>query len=240
MAFMAKKKIKYQGISTLEVLEEAKNYNNWIAHEIATHVTPPTLEIGAGIGNLSKYFLSYTPLYLSDKDKALANSLKMRFAKNKHVIVEQMDISKKPKIKYRNFFSTIYAINVLEHIEDDDQALRNMRELLKKKGKVLLLVPAKKRAYTRLDKELGHFRRYEKHELTAKLNKNGFAIEELYFFNIVGLLSWTVRDRVSRNKKALKSYQIKIFDSIVPILRYIESFIRIPVGISLIVVARKV
>ena len=49
--------IKYQGISTLEVLKEAKNYNTWIAEEITKHIISPTIEIGAGTGNLTKYFL---------------------------------------------------------------------------------------------------------------------------------------------------------------------------------------
>ncbi len=100
-------------------------------------------------------------------------------------------------------------------------------------------MPAKKFAFTKLDKELGHFRRYEKKELVSRLNKNGFIIEKIYFFNIVGLLSWTVRDKVKRKNIHLKTYHMKIFDSIVPILRFVESIMTIPMGISLIVVARK-
>lgn len=232
--------IKYQGISTLEVLEDAKNYNNWIAHEISSHVSTPTLEIGAGTGNLSKYFLKYKPLYLTDIDAGLVKHLKKRFAKEKNVFADTLDISKKPLKKFESFFASVYAINVLEHIKDDANALKNIHKILKKNGKLLLLVPAKKKAYTRLDKELGHYRRYEKEELRNTLELSGFKIEKIYFFNIVGLLSWTVRDKVSRNKKALKPYQIRIFDSIVPILRLLESIMIVPVGISLIVVARKV
>lgn len=232
--------IKYQGLSTLEVLVDAKNYNNWIAHEIATHVTTPVLEIGAGTGNLSTYFLQHKPLYLTDLDSGLVKHLKKRFAKEKNVFTDTLNISKKPTKKYQNFFQSVYAINVLEHIEDDKKALENIHMLLKKRGKLLLLVPAKKRAYTKLDNELGHYRRYEKEELIEKLETTGFVIDRIYFFNIVGLLSWTVRDKVSRNKKALKPYHIRIFDSIVPFLRFIESKVKIPVGISLIVIAKKV
>ncbi len=232
--------IKYQGITTLEVLEDAKNYNKWIAHQITKHISSPTLEIGAGIGNLSKLFLHARPLYLTDIDNGLVKQLKKRFVKEKDVFVETLDITQKPIKKYQKFFSSIYAINVLEHIEDDVKALKNMKSLLRKNGKVLLLVPAKQRAYTRLDKELGHYRRYEKKELVEKVEKAGFVIEKIYFFNIVGLLSWTIRDKVSRNSKALKPYQIRVFDSIVPTLKFFESIIKVPVGISLIVVARKV
>lgn len=231
--------IKYQGVSTLEVLEEARNYNAWIATQIIPHISTPALEIGAGTGNLSKLFLNHKPLYLTDIDSGLVKHLKKRFANEKEVISATLDISQKPVKKYASFFSAIYAINVLEHIQDDLFALKNMKKMLKKNGKLLLLVPAKQKAYTRLDKELGHYRRYEKEELVKKLEATGFTIEKIYFFNIVGLISWTVRDKVSRNKKALRPYQIRIFDSIVPVLRFFESIIKIPMGISLIVVATK-
>lgn len=231
--------IKYQGISTLEVLEDAKNYNSWIAHEIASNATSPALEIGAGTGNLSKHFLKFKPLYLTDVDAGLVKHLGKRFAKEKQVVTEVLDITKTPQKKYQAFFSTVYAVNVLEHIQDDVKALKNIRKLLKQDGRVLLLVPAKRKAFTRLDKELGHYRRYEKDELVNKLEDANFTLERIYFFNVVGLISWTVRDKVSRNKKILKPYQIKIFDTIVPILRFFESKIKVPVGISLIAVAKK-
>src|SRR5438045_1924055 len=73
-----------------------------------------------------------------------------------------------------------------------------------------------------------------------KLKNNGNSIEKIYLLNIVGLLSWIVRDKVNRENIHLKPYHIKIFDSIVPTLKIIESIIKIPVGISLVVVARKI
>jgi len=231
--------IKYQGLSTLEVLKEAKNYNKWIANQIETQISSPALEIGAGTGNLTSHLIGTKPFYVTDKDLGLVNDLKKRFANEKKVIVKLLDITKKPNKELTDFFSTVFAINVLEHIEDDEQALKNIRKLLKKNGKLVLLVPAKKIAYTKLDKELGHFRRYEKDELIHKLTNTGYAIELIYFFNIIGLFSWYIRDKVKRKNINMKPYHIRIFDSIVPLLKIIESRLKIPAGISLIVVARK-
>jgi len=232
--------IKYQGISTLEVLEEAKNYNQWIAGQIRSHVSSPALEIGAGTGNLSKHFITTKQLYITDTDQGLVDYLKKLFANVKAVRIKKLDVTQVPSKQLISYFSTVYAINVLEHIEDDKQALKNIHTLLNKKGKLLLLVPAKQFAYTKLDKELGHFRRYEKKELIAKLTQTGFKVEKIYFFNIVGLLSWVVRDKVIRKNVHLKPDQIKLFDSIVPMLKIFESIIKVPVGISLIVVAKKI
>jgi len=232
--------IKYQGISTLEVLKEAKNYNKWIADELLIHITSPALEIGAGTGNLTRFFLKKKPIYITDIDSGLVKDLKRKFSGEKYVTVRVFDVTKKPPKALRSFFPTVFGINVLEHLEEDDTALKNIHSILKKNGKLLVLVPAKRRAYTRLDKELGHFRRYEKKELSEKLTKNGFRVERIYFFNIVGLISWYFRDKATHSKDInLKSHHIAIFDSIVPILRFVESKIKIPVGISLIAIARK-
>jgi len=111
--------------------------------------------------------------------------------------------------------------------------------VLKPSGRLLLLVPAKRWAYTELDRQLGHFRRYEKKELGEKLGKASFQIEKLYFFNIVGLLSWIIRDKLQRSG-GLRPYQIASFDTIVPILKRIEAKVSLPVGISLIAIAQKI
>lgn len=231
--------IKYKGISTLEVLVEAKNYNKWISDEIRPHISSPALEIGAGTGNLTAHFLKIKSLFVTDQDAGLVDQLSKKFSKKKNVTVRLHDVIKKPDRKLKNFFSTIFAINVLEHIRDDQLALRNINHLLDKRGNLVLLVPAKKIAYTKLDKELGHYRRYEKYELIQKLKNTGYKIEKIYFFNIVGLVSWYFRDKVKRGNINLKPYHIKLFDKIVPLLRGIETYVRPPVGISLIVVARK-
>ena len=51
------KNLKYQGIGTLEVLEGANNYNKWIAESLHKYAKAPLIEIGAGIGNISDYFI---------------------------------------------------------------------------------------------------------------------------------------------------------------------------------------
>lgn len=211
--------IKYQGISTLEVLIEAKNYKKWIADTILKYISTPDIEIGAVTGNPSIYFLENRPLYITDNDEGLVTGLENNFKDQKDIYIERLDITKEPSNKYRTFFSTVFSINMLEHIRDDEGALKNIYKLLKPKGKLLLIVPSKKWAFTKLDEDLGHFRRYEKKELFEKLTRNGYQVDKIFNLNIVGLLSWFVRDKVKRSKVQLKPYHIKVFDSIVPGLR---------------------
>lgn len=230
---------KYRGIKTLEILEGADKYNKWIAESVMKYIKPPILEIGSGTGNLSSFFIKKRPIFLSDVDLHLIKHLKNKFLKKNNVFIEKIDVEKECSSKFRSKFFSVVGVNVLEHIKNDGVALKNVREYLKPGGKLILLVPAKKNIYTKLDKNLGHFRRYEKKELIQKIEKSGYDIEKIYFFNIVGLLSWIIRDKVEKENIHLGKKQIVLFNSIVPILRVLESFIKIPVGISLIVVARK-
>lgn len=233
-----KSKNLYKAVKTLEVLEGADNYNSWIASRIRPYIKSPALEIGAGIGNISDFLSSIADLTLSDIDESLVNHLKRKFRNKKNIKSEVFDISKDIH-KVSNRFRTVYSVNVLEHIEDDAFALRNMLKLLEKGGRVVVLVPAKKRAYKALDKHLGHFRRYEKEELSRKIQTAGFELEYISYFNSLGLLSWVIRDYIGGNQSHLKPAHVKFFDAIVPVLRRIEPKSNLPFGISLIAVGKK-
>ena len=101
-----------------------------------------------------------------------------------------------------------------------------------------MLVPAKRKAFTKLDKELGHFRRYEKKELVRKLEEAGYKVSHIKFFNAVGLFTWVMRNYLSGQKIQLSSKQIALFDLLVPILKRIERLAPMPIGISLVVIAK--
>ncbi len=229
---------KYKGTKTLEVLEGADNYNKWIAETIRPFIKSPALEIGAGLGNISEQLAKIRDLTLSDIDPNLVAILQKKFISSKNIRVEIFDISKTIST-VKSKFNSIYSVNVLEHIKDDKKALRNMNTLLSSGGRVVLLVPAKKSVYSKIDKRLGHFRRYEREELILKMKGAGFSNIKVEYFNALGLLSWYVRDKIDRNNNHLKPSHVKAFDVIVPILKAIEPKKNLPFGISLIAVGIK-
>ena len=140
----------YKGVKTLEVLEGADNYNGWIASMLSPYIKFPALEVGAGTGNLSEFFCKKGKVLLTDNDLSLVELLRKKFINNKNVEVRVLDIAKASH-KIDSKFKTVYAVNVLEHIENDDQALHNLWSLLETGGNLVVLVPAKKFAYTKLD-----------------------------------------------------------------------------------------
>jgi phospholipid N-methyltransferase len=231
-------KKKYVGISTLEILEGAEKYNQWISEQISSQTAPPLMEFGAGTGNISKNLINHTPFTITERDPFLLKGLSNRFKDNKDVSFSSLDISKNPPKNLCNHFNTVYGVNVLEHIENDANALKNLYKTLNKNGKLILLVPAKKSAYTKLDKKLGHFRRYEKKELINLLTDSGYKVERVYYFNFVGIFAWKIREYIDRDDE-LNPMQIRLFDVMVPFLKFVENIIKPPIGVSLIIVASK-
>src|SRR6185295_819539 len=96
-------------------------------------------------------------------------------------------------------FETVFALNVVEHIENDMLAIRNCHKLLKKGGKLIILVPAFQSLYNGFDKELYHYRRYTKHTLNKLFKENSFHLVESKYFNALGILGWYVSGKLQRN-----------------------------------------
>jgi len=118
-------------------------------------------------------------------------------------------------------FDTIICTNVIEHIEDDEQVLRNFREVLKPGGRVVILVPHDPKLYTAVDKTLGHFRRYSRRDLTAKMERAGFKVLSCKGFNRVGGLGWRISGKIM-GKKTLSAGQMTIFELLMPLIRVLE------------------
>ncbi len=75
----------------------------------------------------------------------------------------------------------IVLLNVLEHIDDDETAMRHCCRMLKPGGLVVIEVPAGPGLFDDYDRELMHFRRYSAGELRRKAEAAGFAIVEQSF-----------------------------------------------------------
>jgi 2-polyprenyl-3-methyl-5-hydroxy-6-metoxy-1,4-benzoquinol methylase len=154
------------------------NNNKWIFDRIKPYLGERIMEIGSGIGNISRFCIrEKRTLVVSDVNDKYLGYLREFFGGNPSVTVVKYDITR-PLFTDANpapsGIDTVICVNVLEHIEDDSLALANMRDLLTPGGRLILLVPAMKALYGSLDIKLGHYRRYEKDELVNKLRATGF------------------------------------------------------------------
>ncbi len=228
------------GEDTLYKVKMMKNNNKWIFEQIKPYLGRNVLEVGAGIGNISKFLISFKRnVILTEINEAYLDYLRYRFIGNPKVKILKHDILLDEALNLASFkIDTIVCINVLEHIHDDKKALDNIYKILGEGGKLILFVPALKILQGSLDEKLSHFRRYEKGELLAKLEACGFSIEKIYYFDFFAAFGWFFYGKILK-RKTMSSFQIKMFDKFIPILAKLERKIRIPFGLSLIAVCKK-
>ena len=86
------------------------------------------------------------------------------------------------KLKNKKF-DTILMFDVLEHIEDDSDFLKNtVNKLLKNDGKIIMTVPAYQSLFSKHDEELKHYRRYNIKMIKDVCKKSGFKIINYHYF----------------------------------------------------------
>lgn len=223
------------GEQTLESMNQADWYNQWTLSKFKKYIRDQILEVGCGIGNFTKELTKYGKVWAVDINKNYLDQLK----KISGVEVGFGDIEKGEYFFINKQFDTIICLNVLEHIEEDSQAIRNMYEVLNKDGNLILLVPSHPFLYGEIDKSIGHFRRYSKGEIIEKLQRNGFVILKFRSLNLLGALGWFISGRVFKNKIVDQS-KIKLFNLFAPIFLRMEDLINPPFGTSFLVIAKKI
>ena len=133
-------------------------------------------------------------------------------------------------------FDTVVCLNVVEHVEDDLLALRNIRSALKPGGCAIILVPQDQAAYGTLDEVLGHFRRYSEPQLRKRMEEAGFEVERILHFNRVTRPGWRLNGQLLR-RRSFSRFQLRVFDSLVPLWRHIDRFFPWP-AVSVIAIGR--
>jgi len=225
-------------------MPHATNYYRWIASQLRPYLGTRILDIGGGYGAHLEPLLTEGHHILSiDMSEDSVVFMRNRF---KHFAGFQADCADFGHDDVRgrlteDRFDTITCLNVLEHIEDDRAALKDMRDILaRQKGMLLLQVPALQWLFGSLDEQAGYFRRYTRSTLSRVLNEAGFKIIHVRYFNLFGVLPWLVNARILRRSvtSGAVDAQIRIFDRyLVPTLRFLEQRVNPPLGQSLIAVA---
>lgn len=225
---------------TLFILEGAEAYHRWIFEKISPYLGVNILEVGCGIGNLTGLLLRQGRVVVADLNQDYLQKVQDQFRGDSNLKGGFLwDIRQDPPKNLKTSIDTIVCSNVLEHIENDHDALRKFYELLPVGGKLIILVPALKFLYNVLDKGLGHFRRYNRDELIQKITGNGFKVCTLRYFNLFGIVGWFINGTLLR-RRLLPSGQISVFNKMVPLFMRIEKVIPTWVGQSLIAVGKKI
>jgi SAM-dependent methyltransferase len=221
--------------ATLDNLDDAHNYRQWIFDMIKPALGPRVLEAGAGHGTFTELLAEGRSVTATDLSPRCVRELRDRFGQRPDVTVLQCDL-----VGSRDAgpFDCAVLINVLEHIEDDTGALKELADQLASGGRLALWVPAHMQLYSDFDRAIGHYRRYTREELRQKLVDSGFVVDDIRYVNLVGALAWWVVARKLHRAPTGKA-GVTIFDRLfIPIVRRLERTRRLPAGQSVLALAR--
>ncbi|KAB2675125.1 MAG: class I SAM-dependent methyltransferase [Verrucomicrobia bacterium] len=218
-------------------LNEAKNYRAALAREFAPFLRGQVLEIGAGVGQMTREFRA-----IPGVGEVVAVEPDPRFhagfaANNPGTRLVKGIVADVPE---RTGWEALVSVNVLEHIEADAAELKAWHGLLRERhGRACIFVPARPEIYAPIDADFGHFRRYTKPGLNRILVEAGFTVERLCYFNWVGYFAWWLNFRV-RQQRGFDIGAVRFFDRVVfPPVHWSErTLFRPPFGQSLLAVAR--
>ena len=225
-----------EGGEILDRLNRAPRFTSWMADVVRPYVGDRVLEIGAGTGNMSVNLMPRSIYWATDINPAYLDYLATLRATRPYMRVACTDAVDSGTFPGGQEFDTVVCLNVVEHIQDDVGALRNIRTALVNGGRAIVLVPCGPWLYGSLDEVLGHCRRYTSARLAAVAQEAGFQVERILKFNRPGVAAWWLNGRILK-RRTFGLGQIRILNLLTPIFRFLDSSLPLP-PLSIIAILR--
>jgi SAM-dependent methyltransferase len=226
----------------LERLGAADHFFSWALEEFRPHLHGRVLEVGAGMGTITRRLVELDPELSIVALEPAANvfgDLASFAALTPRVSAARQTLAGYLAGSDERFDAVVY-LNVLEHVEDDAAELRLAAAALRPGGALLLFGPALEWLYSELDYNAGHYRRYSLGRLARLVRSAGFEVLSLRYFDVVGVLPYFVAYRLLR-RPAISGSTLWGYDRLlVPVSRRLQRAVpRPPLGKNVVLVARK-
>ena len=223
----------YSGVENLEVMQDAVNYNRFLLDTVRSRAPRigRVLDFGAGGGQFAVPMaqLGFDVTALEPDDR-----LRSRIAAAGVRAIASPDELAEGSLAY------VYTLNVLEHIEDDVGALRQLRTKLANGGRLLIYVPAFPVLYTSMDAKVGHVRRYTRKTLSAAVTAAGFAIERVGYVDSLGFFAALAFKAVGDRGGEINPAALRLYDrAVFPLSRVVDCVARSWFGKNLLLIARR-
>jgi len=204
---------------------------------------PLLLDLGCGTGGNAALLKEFGEIIGADSSPtALKIAQKADFSK-------LIAIHNEARLPFENnTFDCVTLLDVLEHIENDDDAISECRRVLKPGGSLILTVPAYQWLFSGHDEALNHKRRYLMKNLTKQISGAGFRIyfksyAITFLFPIMALYRFIERI-FKRKQKASYVMFPKLINNFFVVLLKIEALAfkigaSFPFGTSIIIYAKK-
>ena len=224
----------------LTLFAGARNWKSYVKKMLTPYLAGDILEVGAGIGGTSAVLID--PQYKSwtclEPDEKLALEINSTFCDLELAEKANIFIGKVSDLPEENVYDTILYIDVLEHIEDDKEELRRVVSHLRDSGRLVILAPAHDWLYSSFDKEIGHYRRYNRKKMIKTAPRN-MALEKVFYLDSAGFFL-SLANRLLLKQKHPSQKQIDMWDKvIIPVSRIVDLLINYRAGKTVVGVWRK-
>jgi SAM-dependent methyltransferase len=203
-------------------------------------------ELGCGTGYVLLCLEKAFPKLSLYGGEVFVKGLKFASQRLSRAELVQMDIR---RIPFEDEFEVMSAFDVLEHIKEDELALKQMHQAVRRNGGIVLTVPQHPFLWSHTDDYAHHVRRYTAKELKTKVENAGFEVQKMTSF-VSLLFPLMIASRLRKQRSASDSNKMPelnvnkllnaLLEKSLDIERWmIRSGLTFPIGGSLLVVARK-
>ena len=221
-------------------MAEAGRYKRWSLALFRGFIGDSVLEVGVGDGGFRPLLPASSRYVGLDVDADLLDRVRLENPGGRYVLADIQDPDLLAAVGGQGF-DTVLCFNVLEHVEEDGLAVRNLLSVLRPGGHLLLFVPAHQALFNDLDRLAGHLRRYTIDDVRA-LVPGHHAILLLGYVNPIGAAGWwanNFRRHESLEERGVR-WQVILFDRLaLPLSRLLTPLTRRLFGQSVAAVVRK-
>jgi ubiquinone/menaquinone biosynthesis C-methylase UbiE len=200
------------------------------------------LDVGAGAGEFMRYCKNKMKV-LRIEGVEPNNDLRYLSAQ-KGTKIDFSDINEVVDAKKR--YATITLIDVLEHINNDEEMMEKLENMLENNGRIVIVVPAYPNLYGKRDINCGHYRRYSSRYLIKIVTKLKMNIIKKRYWNMLGVVPYWLYEYIFKKEitnireKVNRKYIMDIINNMLFMyFKYIENKINFGFGLSLIMVCQK-
>lgn len=184
------------------------------------------LDIGCGSGYIGKSFLKNNQVTFAD-----INQKELDKIQDQKAIIKRIDLNRKLPFK-DNYFDLIICADVLEHLENTDNIMKEFKRILK--GSLIITAPAYSKLYGVHDKLINHYRRYDKIDYINMAKENNLQLKIRYIGSFI-LIPFIFSQKF-KSSKVFYNGKSKLEEKntfLLNIICNIDNSLRLPFGICI-------
>jgi SAM-dependent methyltransferase len=224
----------------LELFAKAVQWKRYYASRISEYIRGDVLEVGAGIGGTTRVLwpAGAESWVCLEPDPDLVATMRSSLDSFAGGPVPQLRVGCVEDLEPGSSFDCVLYIDVFEHIEADRAEMEKAAARLRPGGRLVVLSPAHEFLFSEFDRQIGHFRRYDRRSLGA-LRPPGLEVEDCFYLDSAGTLL-SLANRLMLRASAPTESQILLWDRVViPVSRVLDRLLAYRVGKTVVAVWRR-